>query len=130
MSGSPTNHLAGFSFLLLLLLGACTAVPKPDSTTASVTAVRSPTILGQEGVLGRDARALVAQFGQPELDVREGEARKLQFTGPACVLDAYLYPRAGGGEPIVTHIDARTPDGRDIDRASCIGALKQAQQPR
>jgi hypothetical protein len=52
--------------------------------------------LGQETVLGRDARTLVGQFGEPDLDVREGTARKLQFAGPACVLDAYLYPRAGG----------------------------------
>jgi hypothetical protein len=86
--------------------------------------------LGQETVLGRDARTLVGQFGEPDLDVREGTARKLQFAGPACVLDAYLYPRAGGGEPVVTHIDARLPDGRDMDRASCIAALSQRRQAR
>ena len=73
--------------------------------------------------MGRNARALVALLGDPGLDVREGPARKLQFLGPACVLDAYLYPPRGGGEPVVTHVDARMPDGRDIDRASCVAAL-------
>lgn len=78
---------------------------------------------GLENVIGRTAATLEAQFGRPGLDVREGPARKLQFAGPACVLDAYLYPPKGGGEPIVTHLDARLPDGRDIDRASCVAAL-------
>jgi len=77
--------------------------------------------------MGQSATALQAQFGRPELDVREGEARKLQFTGAACVLDAYLYPSASGREAIVTHVDARLPDGRDIDRASCVAALQAAR---
>ena len=77
---------------------------------------------GLERVLGHNARALVALFGEPELDVREDRARKLQFAGPICVLDAYLYPQKGR-EPVVTYVDARQPDGRDIDRASCVAAL-------
>jgi hypothetical protein len=85
---------------------------------------------GLEGVMGRNARALVALFGDPDLDVREGDARKLQFLGPACVLDAYLYPARAGADPIVTHVDARLPDGRDMDRASCIAALSRRPQAR
>ena len=68
---------------------------------------------------------------QPDLDLREGPARKLQFLGPACVLDAYLYPpRSGRGEPVVTYVDARQPDGRDMDRASCVAALTAQRQTR
>ena len=118
------------SLPLLLLAGACAATPAAKPPPAASVSVRSPTISGQEGVIGRDARTLLAQFGEPDLDIREGNARKLQFAGPACILDAYLYPRAGGGEPIVTHIDARLPDGRDIDRASCIAALTRRPQAR
>ena len=73
---------------------------------------------------------LAAQFGKADLDVREGSARKLQFVGPACVLDTYLYPPAVGGEPIVTHVDARLPDGRDMDRASCVAALSRREEAR
>ena len=93
---------------------------------------RRPTYCdpGLESVMGRGARALVALFGTPDLDVREGTARKLQFLGPACVLDAYLYPPRGGGEPVVTHVDARLPDGRDMDRSSCVAALSRRLEAR
>jgi hypothetical protein len=111
----------------MLLLSACAS-----TTTEAPTVVPAPrvaqrpapyTSAGLESVLGRTARTLETLLGKPGLDVREGKARKLQFAGPACVLDAYLYPPAAGGEPIVTHVDARLPDGRDLDRASCVAAL-------
>ena len=111
----------------MLLLAGCASTGKEAPTVAPTPrAVQRPAPLnstGLESVLGRTARALEALFGRPGLDVREGPARKLQFAGPACVLDAYLYPPAAGGEPIVTHLDARLPDGRDLDRASCVAAL-------
>jgi hypothetical protein len=84
-----------------------------------------PRPRGLDDVMGRDARALVALLGNPALDVREGPARKLQFLGPTCVLDAYLYPPRGGGEAVVTHVDARLPDGRELDRGSCIAVLSR-----
>ena len=62
------------------------------------------------------------EFGTPALDTKEAQARRLQFRSGICVLDAYLYPK-GGGEPVVTFIDAREPDVSTIDRASCIAAL-------
>ena len=102
-----------------MLLGGCAVVP--DSGPLPVTPPVVSTS-GLERVLGHNARSLVSLFGNPELDVREEQARKLQFSGPICVLDAYLYPR-GGREPVVTYVDARQPDGRDIDRASCVAAL-------
>jgi len=80
--------------------------------------------------MGRNARGVIALFGTPDLDLREGNARKLQFLGPACVLDVYLYPPRGGGEPIATHVDARLPDGRDMDRSSCAAALSRRQEAR
>jgi hypothetical protein len=80
--------------------------------------------------MGSTTRALTAQFGRPDLESREGNARRLQFMAPACVLDAYLYPPRGGGEPVVTHVDARLPDGREMDRSSCVAALTARQQRR
>jgi hypothetical protein len=119
---------AGLAAAALLAGCAPTAVQKPAPAPAAAAPRYSP--LGLEGVIGRTARMLETQFGRPALDVREGTARKLQFTGPICVLDAYLYPPKAGGEPIVTHVDARLPDGRDIDRASCVAALGQARISR
>jgi hypothetical protein len=80
---------------------------------------------GLEGVIGATAADLTRHFGTPRLDVIEGDARKLQFTGTACVLDVYLYPSAPGREPQATYVDARRGDGRDVDRAACIEALKK-----
>lgn len=101
-------------------LGACAAVPETAAPVQSAPPIVSKS--GLERVLDHNAAALVALLGQPDLDVREDQARKLQFAGPICVLDAYLYPK-GGREPVVTYVDARQPDGRDIDRASCVSAL-------
>ncbi|HLL29702.1 MAG TPA: hypothetical protein VK403_01775 [Allosphingosinicella sp.] len=110
---------------MLVLAGCATAKADPPARAAPGAVERpvSYTSSGLEAVLGRTARMLEIHLGKPRLDVREGPARKLQFAGPACVLDAYLYPPKAGGEPIVTHIDARRPDGTDFDRASCVAAL-------
>ncbi len=109
---------------LPLLVAGCAAVPGGESLPVTPPVVASS---GLERVLNQPARTLVALFGEPELDVREAQARKLQFVGPICVLDAYLYPK-GGREPVVTYVDARQPDGRDIDRASCVAALAAAHR--
>lgn len=120
--------------LLFLLttatLAACTAAPQRPHSAPPV--VRPPVVVtpprapaGLEAVIGHDARALIALFGNPGLDAREGPARKLQFLGPACVLDAYLYPARRGADPVVTHVDARLPDGRDTDRAACVETLSR-----
>ena len=73
-------------------------------------------------IRGQTAPHLIAQFGPPLADIAEGSARKLQFAGPICVLDAYLYPQ-GRGEPVVTYIDTRQRNGGPIDQASCVAAL-------
>jgi hypothetical protein len=81
---------------------------------------------GLEGVIGSSQAELARQFGTPRLEVWEGDARKLQFTGTACVLDVYLYPSAQGRELQATYVDARrASDGKDVDRATCIAALRQ-----
>lgn len=118
----------GGSLTLVLLLSGCAAAPAARPAAAPPTAMPAVAAAGLQVVMGRTAGVLAAQFGKADLDVREGSARKLQFVGPACVLDTYLYPPAGGGEPIVTHIDARLPDGRDMDRASCVAALQAGQR--
>jgi hypothetical protein len=111
----------------MLLLGGCASANTdrvaPAPARPPVQRVVPYNSTGLENVIGRTAATLEASFGKPALDVREGPARKLQFAGSVCVLDAYLYPPKGGGEPIVTHIDTRLRDGKDIDRASCVAAL-------
>lgn len=80
---------------------------------------------GLEGVIGQTEAGLVRQFGPARLEVWEGDARKLQFSGSQCVLDIYLYPDAQGRDPQATYLEARRPsDGQDVDRAACVAALK------
>jgi hypothetical protein len=96
-----------------------------------VPAPRPLTAPGLEGVIGSSQAELVRQFGAPRLEVWEGDARKLQFSGAACVLDVYLYPSATGREPQASYVDARrASDGKDVDRATCISALRQRGSPR
>lgn len=115
------------------LVAGCVPAERPAQRVAPpVAPPPAPTYSthGLESVMGRGARGLIALFGAPDLDVREGSARKLQFLGPVCVLDVYLYPPRGGGDPVATHVDARLPDGRDMDRSSCVAALSRRQEAR
>lgn len=81
---------------------------------------------GLEGVIGASQGQLTRMFGQPRLDVWEGDARKLQFTGTACVLDVFLYPSTTTKEPHATYVETRRgSDGQNVDRAACVAALRQ-----
>jgi len=140
-------------FLLLLALvpalAACgsTQPPRTKSTPAkpgvtrpanrpAMTPVRPPlrtpppaarvqNLPGLEGVIGSSANELVRQFGTPRLDVSEGDARKLQYVGTACVLDIFLYPPQPGRDPQATYVEARrASDGLEVDRAACVAALR------
>lgn len=126
------------------VLAGCVSAPKPASapvvtrpppqTSGPVAAPSSqgfiaPTVMrmpGLESVIGADARRLTEEFGAPRLTVPEGDAVKLQFSGPSCVLDVFLYPLRPGGQPVATHVEARrASDGQDVDRAACVAALKR-----
>jgi len=110
-----------------LTLAACTT-PATQPGNVPAPPSQKPANMHEAGldrVIGKTAAQLAALFGPADLDGREGQARKLQFVGPVCVLDTYLYPSKDGAEPVVTYIDARLPAGDDIDRASCIAALSR-----
>ena len=115
------------SLLLVMpaLLAGCTSTTRPVSVPLVSAPIRAT---GLQAVLGQPAQTLIDEFGGPALDSKEAQARRLQFRSGICVLDAYLYPPAGGGEAKVTYLDTRLPDGRDIDRASCVSALKAAKK--
>ena len=112
---------------LFLISCAPTATTQPAPRAA---AAAPAVVTGLAAVMGQSAATLQSRFGTPALDVREGSARKLQFSGPVCVLDTYLYESQQGREAVVTYIDARLPDGRDIDKASCVAALMAKGQTR
>ncbi|MBO9714505.1 hypothetical protein [Sphingomonas sp.] len=117
----------------LLLLASCGEgeVARPAHLPAPPVAVparvsgpyaEAPPRANPGVIPGQSARALIAAYGQPRLDVQEGKGRKLQFAGSACVLDVYLYPR-GRGDAVATHYDARLRDGRPAEAGACIATL-------
>ncbi|WP_375397574.1 hypothetical protein [uncultured Sphingomonas sp.] len=105
-----------------LALAGCSATGAEVARPATLPV--APPVAGLERVIGQNAAGLARLFGLPDADIREGSARKLQYQGAICVLDAYLYPRPIG-DAVVTYVDARQPDGSTIDRASCVAALSR-----
>lgn len=100
--------------------------PQVAPSTGGFIAPRIMRLPGLEAVIGKNATALANTFGAPRLEVREGDAVKLQFSAEACVLDVYLYPLEPGGQPQATYVDARrSSDGLDVDRAACVAALRR-----
>jgi hypothetical protein len=111
-------------------LAACAgpAIPYSTAPRPGITPPSTPTVVRpvqQNSLIGSNADAVGRMFGKPRLDVNEGSARKLQFAGTACILDIYFYPARTGAEPVATHVDARTPDGRNADVNSCAAALRR-----
>ena len=99
---------------------------RPAPSTGSFRAPKVMNLPGLEEVIGKNETALANMFGPPRLEVKEGDARKLQFVGQACVLDIYLYPLRPGGEPSATYASARrASDGLEVDRAACVAALRR-----
>jgi len=71
------------------------------------------------------ANELIQHFGRPRLQIIEGDGTKLQFAGPNCVMDVYLYPPSGGsGAPRATTIEARNLQGADINPQSCAATIE------
>ena len=87
--------------------------------------IAAPRPTQNNSLIGRPANTALGLFGRPRLDVAEGAARKLQFGGTTCILDVYYYASRQGADALATHVDARTPDGRDANVPSCIDALRK-----
>ena len=122
---------------LSLLLGGCaggSGSPAPRRPAVPAAPVRSNIVVvpevmapaGLEGVIGSPAAALTRRFGSPRIDLVEGDARKLQFTGSQCVLDIFLYPVAASAEPTATHVEARLRQGgAATDAGACIREVER-----
>jgi len=112
--------------LVLMPLAACGGSVVPPGSARPMPAGPPASAFTKSGpLMGMDARHLTQMFGTPRLDIRESTMRKLQFASGRCVLDAYLYAPSRGKDPVVTHVDARSPAGVDVDPASCAAALQR-----
>ena len=108
---------------ITLLLAACATQTTPIQTEQRQPPL--PVSANTRGhVIGLTAEQLVQRFGNPALQIREGNSWKLQFRSGSCVLDAYLYPNGSGQGPYrVTYIDTRAPSLAAIDQMSCISSF-------
>jgi hypothetical protein len=111
--------------LLLIPLFAITACARVATEPVTPSAPSSsPAQPRESGVLiGLTGNELVSRFGNPALQVREGNSFKIQFRGSLCVLDAFLYP-AAGAQYRVTHVETRSRAGTATNQADCIRALE------
>lgn len=109
-------------------------LPPPSNTPPPAEGFRMPDIMrgaGLDGVIREGPNNLMRQFGQPRLDVTEGDMRKLQFAGTPCVLDVFLYPLRPGGDPQSTWLEARrASDGAAVDLLACMQALREGRGRR
>lgn len=127
--GSLIRPLAGCA--LALLVTACASAPAAKrpvmAGTPGSAIVRLPEVMqaaGIESVIGAGAASLTRRLGEPRLDLIEGDVRKLQFAGQACVMDVYLYPMQPGAEPVATHVEARLREGgASVDRGQCLSEI-------
>ncbi|HZU51127.1 MAG TPA: hypothetical protein VE968_04550 [Sphingomicrobium sp.] len=104
-----------------LALASCATAPQQPTV-----APPAPEVTPQDSstLVGLTAQELFGRFGAPALQIREGNSLKLQFRGPRCVMDTYLYPSGASGTLKVTHVDTRLPSGGDTDQAACVFALR------
>lgn len=108
-----------------IIISACAIIWVQPSLAQNNAAANGPRPAGEfERLLNKDATSVMQILGLPVQDAQEGPARRLQFAGPACILDVYLYPPAEGAEPRVTYASARVADGREADRNLCITILR------
>ena len=102
-----------------LLIAACARAPQPTPGPGPAPVSRPSGVL-----IGMTATDLIARFGQPGFELREGPGTKLQWSDRGCVLDAFLYPQEDGrGVARVMHAEARAPSGAGMAVQTCIELL-------
>ena len=112
-------------FFAVIVVAGCASTPD----TAPVQPPTSTPLLSNthehENLNGMTAVNLVEHLGTPRIQIREGDGLKIQFAGPNCLLDAYLYqPPNSSGAPRVTHIDARNYQGDPFNPKACIASIE------
>jgi hypothetical protein len=114
------------ALIATLLIAGCTPdVQRPEPSSQPQPRPFPIVPQARADLVGLTAAELVQRLGNPALQIREGQSLKLQFRGPTCILDAYLYlPGSGQGVQRVTHVDARQRSGVEMDQRACVTALR------
>lgn len=131
--------------VLALALGACAGeqasppvavVPLPHAESApraqaspAPQIAAAPPVAGARGLVGLSRDALGARLGQAGFVRRDGPAEVWRYRGAACLLDVFVYRETDGAQR-VTHIDARTLQGRPTPADPCLDTLERERLPQ
>ena len=111
--------------LSVALLAGCATTPEAEPVRPTTSAPLLSNVHEHDNLNGMTQVDLTEHLGTPRTQIREGDGMKLQFAGPSCVLDAYLYPPASGsGAPRVSHTDARNLQGAPSSAKACIASIE------
>ena len=77
--------------------------------------------------MGITRDALGARLGQAGFVRRDGPAEVLRFRGNTCLLDVFVYREADNTQR-VTHVDARTLQGRPTPPDPCLDTLEKEKK--
>lgn len=97
------------------------ALPPPNGP--QVAALPEPDRLpGPQDLTGLDGLQIEALLGSPDFRRRDPPAELWQYSGPGCILDAFLY--ADGGSTLrVRHVEARSRSVTRVPLADCYRSI-------
>lgn len=108
-------------------VAASAAIPaSPQQQAAPQVAIAAP-VAGVRGLMGMTREALGARLGQAGFVRRDGPAEVLRFRGNVCLLDVFVYREADNTQR-VTHVDARTLQGRPTPPDPCLDSLEKEKK--
>lgn len=128
------QHQSVFGFLaaIAVSLAACAtasppAVPVAQAPVAAEAVHHALARLPEnETLVGLRAAELLARFGEPDLRRAEPPAELWQYRSEDCVLELFLYPKAGTPRVIGSEVYARSRDGT----AQCRSHRSEGRQSR
>ncbi len=110
-------------------LAATNAVDGPPADGSAAAAFVQPIDDDPGRLLGLDRKALRALLGKPGFVRRDDPARMWRYRHANCVLDLFLYAKAGAPAPSfrVRHVEARAGDLQATSTRRCLRALLVAR---
>jgi hypothetical protein len=107
---------------------AASPLPSPQAAPAPQIAA-GPPVAGARGLVGMTRDALGERLGPAGFMRRDGPAEVWRYRGRDCLLDVFVYRQTDGAQR-VTHIDARTLQGRAAPADPCLDSLDRERRPQ
>ncbi len=105
----------------LLIAAALAACQSTRAGGGAATGARAAPVDPQQ-VVGASESEVARLLGPPELKRQEAPAEVWQYRTSRCVVDVFLYPRAGAARS-ATHVEARHRRQGSASPAACLGEV-------